>query len=368
MKDNFKLMHEDGKARAGKLQLKHGVVNTPIFMPVGTQGSVKTMSPDELKDIGAEIILGNTYHLYLRPGHKLIEDLGGLHKFASWDRPILTDSGGFQVFSHSGLNDITDEGVHFQSHIDGSKHFLTPELSIEIQNSLGSDIIMAFDECTTYPAEKGYVRDALERTTKWEKRSKEAHVNSENQLLFGIIQGGMHKDLRKESAEQIIDIDFPGYAIGGLSVGEPKDIMFDILDYTTEIMPQNKPRYLMGVGTPLDLINGVSMGVDMFDCVMPTRNGRNGTVFTSQGRINIKNAQFKRDPKPIDENCDCYACKNYSRAYIRHLYKSREILALRLNTYHNLYFYLNLMKRMRRAILENRFEEFKNNFVENYKN
>ena len=368
MKDNFKLMHEDGKARAGKLQLKHGVVNTPIFMPVGTQGSVKTMSPDELKDIGAEIILGNTYHLYLRPGHKLIEDLGGLHKFASWDRPILTDSGGFQVFSHSGLNDITDEGVHFQSHIDGSKHFLTPELSIEIQNSLGSDIIMAFDECTTYPAEKGYVRDALDRTTQWEKRSKEAHENSENQLLFGIIQGGMYKDLRKESAEQIIDIDFPGYAIGGLSVGEPKDIMFDILDYTTEIMPQNKPRYLMGVGTPLDLINGVSMGVDMFDCVMPTRNGRNGTVFTSQGRINIKNAQFKRDPKPIDENCDCYACKNYSRAYIRHLYKSREILALRLNTYHNLYFYLNLMKRMRRAILENRFEEFKNNFVENYKN
>jgi len=367
MKDNFKLMHEDGKARAGKLQLKHGVVNTPIFMPVGTQGSVKTMSPDELKDIGAEIILGNTYHLYLRPGHKLIEDLGGLHKFASWDRPILTDSGGFQVFSHSGLNDITDEGVHFQSHIDGSKHFLTPELSIEIQNSLGSDIIMAFDECTTYPAEKGYVRDALERTTQWEKRSKEAHENSENQLLFGIIQGGMYKDLRKESAEQIIDIDFPGYAIGGLSVGEPKDIMFDILDYTTEIMPQNKPRYLMGVGTPQDLIEGVMRGIDMFDCVMPTRIARHGSIYTSEGRITIRNATYKEDFTSPDPDCDCYVCKNYSRAYIRHLLKRKEILGVRLTTYHNLYFFINLMNDIKEAIDNDNFLTFRENFYKKYK-
>ncbi len=368
MSENFILENTCNNARAGTLKLKHGKVHTPIFMPVGTQGTVKTMSPHELKDIDAEIILGNTYHLYLRPGHKLIEEFGGLHEFTSWDRPMLTDSGGFQVFSHSGLNDITEDGVHFQSHIDGSKHFLTPELSIEIQNSLGADIIMSFDECTTYPAEKGYVLESLKRTTRWERRSKKAHENTRKQLLFGIVQGGMYKDLREESAKQIMDIGFPGYAIGGLSVGEPKDMMFDVLSHTTKLLPEDKPRYLMGVGTPLDLINGVESGIDMFDCVMPTRNGRNGTVFTWDGRINIKNATYKDDPKPIDQKCNCYACRNFSRAYIRHLYKANEILALRLNTYHNLYFYIDLMKKVRKSILNNQFSEFKNKFIENYRN
>ena len=367
MKKTFELLKKDGRARLGKLHLAHGDVNTPIFMPVGTQGTVKTMTPHELEEIGAEIILGNTYHLYLRPGHKLIERLGGLHKFSSWKRPILTDSGGFQVFSHSGLNKISEEGVFFNSHIDGSKHFLTPELSIEIQNSLGADIIMSFDECAPYPAEYGYVLESLKRTTRWEKRSKDAHKNWDKQLLFGIVQGGMYEDLRKMSAEQIMEIDFPGYAIGGMSVGEPKELMYEMLDYTAPLLPEDKPRYLMGVGTPVDLIEGVSMGVDMFDCVMPTRNGRNGMVFTWDGPINIKNATYKEDERPIDENCDCYVCKNFSRAYIRHLYKAGEILALRLNTYHNLHFYLELMKKIREAISENRFEQFKKEFLSRYK-
>ncbi len=364
---SFKLMKKEGRARRGELRCTHGVVQTPIFMPVGTQGTVKSLSPHELEELGAQIILGNTYHLYLRPGHKLVGDLGGLHQFASWKKPILTDSGGFQVFSHAGLNRITDEGVWFNSHIDGSRHFFTPELSMEIQNALGSDIMMCFDECVPYPAEKGYVEQSIYRTIKWEKRSKEAHRRPHDQMLFGIIQGGMYKELRRLSAEMTVDLDFPGYAIGGLSVGEPKDIMYDILGHTTEYMPSDKPRYLMGVGTPVDLVEGVNLGVDMFDCVMPTRNGRNGMVFTWDGPINIKNAAYARDSRPIDEKCDCYVCRNFSRAYIRHLYKAGEILALRLNSYHNLYFYLSLMEKIRNAIEEGGFAAFRKTFLSNYK-
>ncbi len=363
---SFELLGTDGNARRGRLRCTHGVIETPIFMPVGTQGTVKSMTPHELADIGAQIILGNTYHLYLRPGHRLVEKMGGLHRFSSWDKPILTDSGGFQVFSHSGLNRITDEGVYFNSHLDGSRHFFTPELSMEIQNSLGSDIMMCFDECIPYPAEKGYAAESLQRTVKWEKRSKEAHKNTDMQMLFGIIQGGMYKDLRTLSTKMTVDLDFPGYAIGGLSVGEPKDIMYDMLAHTAEIMPADKPRYLMGVGTPVDLIEGINLGVDMFDCVMPTRNGRNGMVFTWNGPLNIRNASYAMDESPIDDACDCYVCRNFSRAYLRHLYKAGEILALRLNTYHNLYFYLKLMERARAAIEEKRFQEFRKDFLRGY--
>lgn len=353
-------------ARLGKIHTKRGVIETPIFMPVGTQATVKTMTPEELKEINSQIILSNTYHLYLRPGHHLIEKAGGLHKFMNWDKPILTDSGGFQVFSLGDLRKISEEGVEFRSHLDGSKHFISPEKAVEIQNALGSDIMMAFDECAPYPAEYSYVKRSLERTTRWAKRCKRAHQNTENQSLFGIIQGGMYADLRKQSLEELIDLDFPGYAVGGLSVGEPKPLMYEVLEYTTPLMPKNKPRYLMGVGSPDCLIEGVIRGIDMFDCVLPTRIARNGTAMTSQGKIVIKNAKHTEDFEGLDPECDCYTCRNYSKAYLRHLFKSNEILGLRLLSYHNLYFLLKLMEKIRQAIKEDRLLDFKKDFFEKY--
>lgn len=353
-------------ARLGRLHTPHGIIETPIFMPVGTQATVKAMTPEELKDMEAQIILSNTYHLYLRPGHELVAEAGGLHKFMNWDRPILTDSGGFQVFSLGELRKITEEGVTFQSHLDGSRHFLSPEKVMEIENALGADIIMAFDECAPYPADHDYVKKSLERTTRWAVRCKEAHKNTENQALFGIIQGGMYRDLREQSAAELIPLDFPGYAIGGLSVGEPKDLMYEVLDYTTPLMPKDKPRYLMGVGSPDALIEGAIRGVDMFDCVLPTRIARNGTAMTSEGKVVIKNAKYTRDFTPLDPNCDCYCCKNYTRAYLRHLYKADEILSSRLMSTHNLHFLINLMKQVREAIKEDRLMDFRNDFFEKY--
>lgn len=353
------------KARLGRIHTPHGVIETPIFMPVGTKATVKTMTPEELEEISAQIILGNTYHLYLRPGHDLVKEAGGLHKFMHWNKPILTDSGGFQVFSLGDLRKITEEGVEFRSHIDGSKHFISPEKSIEIQNALGSDIAMAFDECPPYPATRDYVKKSLERTTRWAKRCKEAH-NNDQQSIFGIIQGGMYKDLRAQSAKEIIDLDFPGYAVGGLSVGEPADIMYDILDFTVPLMPKDKPRYLMGVGTPDYLFEAVIRGIDMADCVLPTRIARNGTALTSNGKVVIKNAKYQRDFTPLDHECDCYVCRNYSRAYIRHLFKAEEILGARLTTYHNLYFLLKLMENIREAIKEDRLLEYRDEFYAKY--
>ena len=360
---DFRLTKNDlhSKARLGRITISHGRINTPVFMPVGTQATVKGMTPEEIKDIGVEIILCNTYHLYLRPGHELIKNMGGLHKFMHWDRPILTDSGGYQVFSHSELRKIKEEGVWFQSHLDGSKHFLSPEKAIEIQEALGADIIMCLDECTAYPSTYEYTKDSMELTHRWAKRCKEAK-KSEGQSLFGIVQGGMFKDLRKESAEAITGIGFDGYAIGGLSVGEDKILMYDMIDAVVPYLPEDKPRYLMGVGTPEDLIEGVLRGVDMFDCVMPTRNARNGTLFTKYGKLGIRNAQYANDPNPIEDGCSCYTCKNYSRAYLRHLFAANEILAARLGTTHNLYYYIKLMRDIRDAIEKDRFMEFKAEF------
>lgn len=364
----FELIKEcsQTKARLGKITTDHGEIETPIFMPVGTKATVKTMTPEELKDLNAQIILGNTYHLYLRPGHELIKEAGGLHKFMNWNGPILTDSGGFQVFSLSNNRTITEEGVEFRSHIDGSKEFISPEKSMEIQNALGSDIMMAFDECAPYPADREYVKNSLERTTRWLKRCKEAHKNTEKQALFGIIQGGMYKDLREQSAKEILELDLPGYAVGGLSVGEPKELMYEVLDYTVPLMPEDKPRYLMGVGSPDDLLEGVIRGIDMFDCVLPTRIARNGTAMTSVGKVVVRNAKYARDFGPLDPNCDCYCCRNYTRAYIRHLVKANEILASRLITTHNLHFLLNLMKQVREAIMEDRLLDFKEEFFKAY--
>lgn len=356
---------KETKARVGLLHTPHGVIETPVFMPVGTQATVKTMTPEELKEINAQIILSNTYHLYLRPGHELVKEAGGLHGFMNWDRPILTDSGGFQVFSLGPLRKITEEGVKFKSHIDGSEHFISPEKAIEIQMALGADIIMAFDECAPYPCSHEYAKNSLERTTRWLGRCKEA-LTRKDQALFGIIQGGVFRDLREQSAREIVDIALPGYAIGGLSVGEPKPLMYEVLDYTVPLMPANKPRYLMGVGSPDCLIEGVMRGVDMFDCVLPTRIARNGTVTTSVGKVVIKNAAYAKDFGPLDPNCDCYTCRNYSRAYIRHLFKSEEILGLRLTTIHNLHFLIKLMKNMRQAILDDRFLAFKEDFYQAY--
>lgn len=353
-------------ARYGKIYTPHGEIETPVFMPVGTKATVKAMTPEELKEINAQIILGNTYHLYLRPGEDIVKEAGGLHHFMNWERPILTDSGGFQVFSLDSMRKIEEEGVTFRSHIDGSKHLLTPEKSIHIQNDLGSDIMMAFDECVSYPADYEYVKNSVERTTRWAKRCKEANKNPDKQAIFGIIQGGMYKDLREKSAKDIIDIDFPGYAIGGLSVGEPADIMVDVLEATMPFMPQDKPRYFMGAGSPDYLIELAIRGIDMADCVLPTRIARNGTVMTSEGRLPVKNARYKRDFRPIDPNCDCYACKNYSRAYIRHLFNVDEILASRLATIHNLKFLLNLMDDLREAIKEDRVLEFRREFYSKY--
>lgn len=352
-------------ARAGRLHTPHGVFDTPIFMPVGTQATVKAMSPDELKQMGAGIILSNTYHLYLRPGHELVAEAGGLHTFMHWDRGILTDSGGFQVFSLGPLRKITEDGVTFRSHLDGSKHFLSPEKATEVQMALGADIIMAFDECVPYPAEYEYAKASTERTSRWAERCKRAHGRTD-QGLFGIVQGGMYKELRTMSAQQLVAMDFPGYAIGGLSVGEPKPLMYELLDHTVPQLPESKPRYLMGVGTPDCLVEGVMRGIDMFDCVFPTRVARNGTVMTGRGRLVVKNAEYARDFHPLDPECQCYACRNFSRAYIRHLLKTDEIFGLRLTTIHNLHFLLNFMRNMRQAILEDRFVSFREEFWAQY--
>nr|WP_313964433.1 tRNA guanosine(34) transglycosylase Tgt [uncultured Peptostreptococcus sp.] len=353
-------------ARLGRLHTPHGVIETPIFMPVGTQATVKAMTPEELKEIGSQIILSNTYHLYMRPGHDLIERAGGLHKFMNWDKPILTDSGGFQVFSLGPLRKIKEEGVEFRSHLDGSKHFLSPEKATEIQNALGSDIIMAFDECAPYPADRQYVKNSLERTTRWLERCKAAHKYPEKQALFGIVQGGMYKELREQSAKEITAIDLPGYAIGGLSVGEPKDMMYEVLDYTVPLLPEDKPRYLMGVGSPDDLLEGVLRGIDMFDCVLPTRIARNGTAMTSQGKVVVRNASYAEDFTSLDPECDCYTCKNYTKAYLRHLIKCNEILGARLLTIHNLRFLLKMMENVREAIKEDRLLDYKKDFFEKY--
>lgn len=353
-------------ARAGILHTPHGSYMTPMFMPVGTLATVKTMSPEELKEAGSQVILSNTYHLWLRPGDDIVKEAGGLHKFMNWDQAILTDSGGFQVFSLSKLRDIKEEGVHFRHHINGSKLFLSPEKAIEIQNNLGSDIMMSFDECPPYPASHDYVKKSIERTTRWAERGKKAHQRPTEQGLFGIVQGGEYHDLRKQSAEDLMALDFDGYSIGGLSVGEPKEIMYDILEYLNPILPQDKPRYLMGVGSPDALIMGSMLGVDMFDCVLSTRIARNGAVMTSTGRKNLKNAQYERDFTPIDETCDCYACKHYTKAYIRHLIRSNETFGIRLTSIHNTRFLLKLMEDVREAIMEDRLLDFKNEFFEKY--
>lgn len=352
-------------ARAGRIHTPHGSFDTPIFMPVGTQASVKTLAPEELKEMGAGIILSNNYHLFLRPGSKLVKEAGGLHKFMNWDRAILTDSGGFQVFSLGDLRKISEEGVTFRSHIDGSKKFLSPEIATQSQMDLGADIIMAFDECVPYPADFKYTRESMELTLRWAQRCKDTMTNP-NQGLFGIVQGGMYKDLRIECANRLVDMDFPGYAVGGLSVGEPKELMYEMLDITLEHLPQNKVRYLMGVGTPDCLVEGVMRGIDMFDCVYPTRVARNGTAMTWNGRLVIKNAQYEHDFHPIDEHCNCYTCRNYSRAYIRHLVRVNEIFGLRLLTIHNLHFLIDFMRQMRQSIMEDRFPEFYRKFTANF--
>jgi len=359
----FELIKEDprSKARLGRFHTPHGSFDTPIFMPVGTQATVKAVTPRDLEEINAQIILSNTYHLYMRPGHELVKEAGGLHKFMNWNRPILTDSGGFQVFSLAELRNIKEEGVTFKSHLDGSSHFLTPEKAMEIENALGADIIMAFDECTPYPADYDYANRSVDRTTRWLERCIKAH-RRDDQALFGIIQGSMYPDLRKKSAEAILSHDLPGYAIGGLSVGEPKSLMYEMLDCTVPLMPKNKTRYLMGVGSPDCLLEGVLRGVDMFDCVLPTRIARNGTVLTSQGKVVVRNAIYERDFSPLDTECDCYACRNFTRAYIRHLIKANEILASILTSIHNLRFLIRLMEQVRQAIMEERLIEFRNEF------
>ncbi len=358
----FTLTATDGAARTGFLQTAHGIVQTPIFMPVGTVGSVKAIAPDDLAAMQAEIILGNTYHLYLRPGHELVKRRGGLHKFNAWHGPILTDSGGFQVFSLSSLRKITENGVEFRSHIDGSKHLFTPESVVEIQRCLHSDIMMVLDECVPYGADYAYTEKSLALTTRWAKRAREAYPKgTADNLLFAITQGGFFKDLRERSIEELCGLDFDGFAIGGLSVGESKPEMMEFLYHAAPLLPKDKPRYLMGVGTPLDIINGIAAGVDMFDCVLPTRNARNGTLFTSLGKVNIKRKEFAEDDGPLDPQCSCYTCRTFSRAYLRHLFASHELLAYRLNSLHNLTFYLDTVRRARAAITEGRFAAFKAN-------
>ena len=362
----YKLIKKDGKARRGEITTPHGTIQTPVFMPVGTAGTVKAMKPETVEGLGAEIILSNTYHLFLRPGHDVVRHAGGLHKFMNWHKPILTDSGGFQVFSLGDLRKITEEGVEFASFIDGSRQMLSPEKSIEVQQALGSDIMMAFDECAPYPADREYVKPSMELTTRWLRRCKDAWTNRESQALFGIMQGGMYRDLREQSAQDIVDLDLPGYAIGGLSVGEPKEVMCSVLDYATDLLPVNKPRYLMGVGTPDYLFESVERGIDMCDCVLPTRIARNGTAMTSHGQINIKNAKFERDLSPLDEECDCYVCRNYTKSYLRHLFKAKEILSSMLLSEHNVYFLIKTMAGIRKAIEEDRFLEHKEEFYKKY--
>src|SRR5512147_185869 len=361
----FELINKDptSSARLGRFITSHGEVNTPVFMPVGTQATVKTLSPDDLVSVGAEIILSNTYHLFLRPGHELIREFGGVQKFMGWNRPVLTDSGGFQVFSLAELRKITEEGVTFQSPLDGgAKHLITPEYAVEIQEALGADIIMAFDECIPYPATRDYALESLERTLRWAERCRDAR-KAADQALFGIVQGGMYPDLRRRSAEALVEIGFDGYALGGLSVGETKPMMYEMIEASMPVLPEDRPRYLMGVGTPEDLVEGVDRGIDMFDCVMPTRNARNGTFFTSFGKVVIRNSRYERDKEPVDPVCGCYTCRNFSRAYLRHLFNAGEVLALRLGTIHNLHFYLDLMRAVRASIEQRRFKEFKKEFL-----
>lgn len=368
MKIKYTLLHSDGNARNGILHTNHGDFETPIFMPVGTQATVKTLSPEELKKIGSAVVLANTYHLWLRPGENIVEKAGGLHKFMNYDGPILTDSGGFQVFSlaKNKKKDIVEEGVHFKSHLDGRKLFLTPELSIEIQNKLDSDIAMSFDECIPYPATYEYTKQSTERTLRWAKRGKDVHKN-ENQSLFGIVQGGEFEDLRYMSAQKTVEMDFDGYSIGGTSVGEDKDTMYKMIDYAVKYLPTDKPRYLMGVGDPIDILEGVERGIDMFDCVLPTRIARHGNAFTRNGKINIKNEKFKEDFTPIENTCDCYACKHYTKGYIRHLIVCEETFGARLLSIHNLRFLIKLVEEIRENINKDNFLEYKKEFIDKYK-
>ncbi len=354
----------ESRARAGVIRTSHGVVETPIFMPVGTLGTVKSISPEELVEAGAQIILGNTYHLYLRPGCDVIRRFAGLHRFMHWDRPILTDSGGFQVFSLTKLAKISDEGVAFQSHIDGAKHLLSPEKAIDIQFCLDPDIMMCLDQCTPYPATREQCRAALKITAKWAQRCKQAWQDFQNghHALFGIVQGGMFPDLRRQSAEELTDMDFNGYAVGGVSVGEPVEMMLEIADLTLPILPQTRPKYIMGVGTPQNLIELTGLGADMFDCVLPTRNARNGQLFTASGTINISNARYKDDTAPLDTECRCYTCRHYSKAYLRHLYQARELLAYRLNTIHNIHYFISFIRNLRKAIVVDEFDSFRKDF------
>jgi queuine tRNA-ribosyltransferase len=359
-------------ARAGRMTTPHGAIHTPVFMPVGTQATVKTLEPRDLETLGAEIILGNTYHLFLRPGHELIRRMGGLHRFMSWPHPILTDSGGYQVFSLADLKKIQEEGVTFQSHIDGRRHLFTPESVMEVETALGSDIVMPLDECTPYPCDYAYAKASSAMTLRWAARSRKRFVELESvrglpQALFGIVQGSAYEDLRVESVRTLVDMGFDGYAIGGLSIGEPKSTMGDLIDLTVSHLPGDRPRYLMGAGTPEDLIDAVGRGLDMFDCVIPTREGRNGALYTSQGRININNARFREDPGPVEETCACYTCRTFSRAYLRHLYQAGEMLGPRLGTLHNVHFFVGLAGAMRQAILAGRFAEWSGRFLATYR-
>lgn len=364
----YELLHvcKQSGARLGKLYTPHGVIETPIFMPVGTQATVKTLSPEELKEMNTQIILSNTYHLWLQPGDDIIKEAGGLHKFMHWDGPILTDSGGFQVFSLSKLRRITDEGVEFRHHKSGAKLFMTPEKAIEIQNNLGSDIMMSFDECVELPADYKYVKESVERTLRWAERGLKAHKDTDKQALFGIVQGGDFEDLREYSARKTVELDFPGYSIGGLSVGESKETMYRIIETTIPHLPTNKPRYLMGVGSADALIEGSIRGIDMFDCVLPTRIARHGTAMTSSGRVVIRNQQYERDFNPLDPECDCYTCRNYTRSYLRHLIKAEEMFGQRLISYHNVYFLLKLMEKVRQAIKEDCLLSFRDEFFAKY--
>ncbi|MCQ9207237.1 MAG: tRNA guanosine(34) transglycosylase Tgt [Omnitrophica bacterium] len=367
----FKLRHKDtgSKARAGVLTTAHGEVRTPCFMPVGTQATIKALSSEEVRASGAELIMANAYHLYLRPGGDVLEKSGGLHKFMAWDGPIMTDSGGYQIFSLAALNKVKKEGVEFKSHIDGSKHFMTPEKIIEFQGLLGSDIMMPLDECLHYPVARSNVEESLKITFNWAKRSKEAALllRSKRSMLFGIVQGSTYLDLRKRAAEEIVGLDFDGYALGGVAVGEPRELIHEITEYTANLLPENKARYLMGVGTPHDMLDAIAEGVDLFDCVVPTRNGRNGQAFTRDGELQLRNAPFKEDISPIDKSCDCYTCRNHTRAYIRHLFNTNEILGLRLVSLHNIYFYVTLIAASREAIEKNSFDKFRKKFKEKYK-
>lgn len=369
LKLNLVAKDKNSKARAGWVETDHGVVETPIFMPVGTQGSVKAVNQFYLeKEIKAQIVLSNTYHLYLRPGTEILEAAGGLHRFMNWQKPILTDSGGYQVFSLTELRKLKEDGVEFRSHLDGSKHFFTPEKVIQIQRSIGSDIMMVLDECAPYPCDYEYAKNSVQLTSNWAILNKKAFSESEpkyghKQFLFGIIQGSIYKDLRKKSAEDLLELDFDSYAIGGLAVGEPTELMYELVDYTTDLMPENRPRYLMGVGRPENILESVARGVDMFDCVMPTRNARNANVFTWNGTLSMRNAKYKDDFKPLDENCGCYTCRNFTRAYLRHLFVAEELLALELASVHNLYFYLELVRKAREKIIDGTFNEWKNQIV-----